>query len=346
MEWLEQKYTMLVSYRLRNYKRKSSQLYNFSCPFCGDSIKNSHKARAYIYNRSGNTLFHCHNCGVTKSFDNFLKEIDYQMFSEFSLEKLKENHKQKDFVNTITEYNEKNVGKVKTRLYGGDEHLKKLKKISQLPHDHPYKKYVDNRKIPTPFQNRFYYCPKFFSWVNSIIPGKFSKDVLEYDESRLLIPFFKNGKMHAFQGRSMKKESKSRYITIVVDDTIPCVYGLDLVHFNTKTYVLEGPIDSTFLPNAIATAGGDLVSTIKDLPKQNVVVVYDNESRSQTTIKKIDKAILNGYKVCVWPSNLKYKDVNDCIMGGMSPDMVKHIIDTHTYKDLAAKMALKSWGKV
>ena len=36
----DQKYVGLLSSRLRNFKRKDNNLWNFSCPICGDSTKN------------------------------------------------------------------------------------------------------------------------------------------------------------------------------------------------------------------------------------------------------------------------------------------------------------------
>jgi hypothetical protein len=77
-----------------------------------------------------------------------------------------------------------------------------------------------------------------------------------------------------------------------------------------------------------------------------MVVVYDNEPRSPETKKKLDKAIINGYSVCVWPSNLVHKDVNDMILGGLSADFVRYIIDTNTHNDLRAKLALNTWSKL
>jgi len=179
-----------------------------------------------------------------------------------------------------------------------------------------------------------------------LLPGKFDEETLQRDETRLLIPFIdKNKNVHAYQGRAVG-ESKVKYITIVLDDAVPKVYGLDTVDFNKTVYVMEGPIDSMFIPNSIATAGGDLASAIHSFPKQGMVVVYDNEPRSKETIKKLDKAILNGYNVCIWPDNLEHKDVNDMVLAGLSSDFIKHIIDKNTYKDLAAKMALSKWSKV
>jgi hypothetical protein len=286
-------------------------------------------------------MFHCHNCELTYNFNNFLKNLDFQLYSEFSLEKLKDEKspQQKEL--------EDFVEKMKKPVFLQSGPLKGLKKVSQLSADHPCKAFVANRQIPNPYHAKMFFCPKFFTWTNEIIPGKFDDVSLLYDEPRLLIPFFDTEKnMHAFQGRALDSKSKTRYITIVNDETTPKVYGLDSVDFNKKTYVFEGPIDSMFVPNSIATAGGDLVSTVKDLPKKNLVVVYDNEPRSVDTKKKLDKAIINGYNVCIWPSNLEHKDVNDMILAGLSTDFVRYIIDTHTYNDLRAKLALNMWSKV
>jgi len=285
-------------------------------------------------------MFHCHNCEITYNFNNFLKNLDFQQYSEFSLEKIKheKSPQQKDLEDFIE--------KMKKPVFLKSGPLKSLKKVSQLNADHPCKVFVSNRQIPNPYHAKMFFCPKFFTWANEIIPGKFDDVSLLYDEPRLMIPFFDTEKnMHAFQGRALGGKSKTRYITIVNDETTPKVYGLDSVDFNKKTYVFEGPIDSMFVSNSIATAGGDLVSTVKDLPKKNLVVVYDNEPRSVTTKKKLDKAIINGYNVCIWPSNLEHKDVNDMILAGLSTDFVRYIIDTHTYNDLRAKLALNMWSK-
>lgn len=341
MHWLEQKYIGLVSNRLRNYKRKSSTLYNFSCPFCGDSLTDKRRARGFLYSKKGKTLYHCHNCGKTTGFSKFLEEIDLQLHSQFVVEKLKDEKplQQREL--------EEFVQKLKKPIYLKEGPLKGLKKISQLPADHPVKTYVESRMIPNPYHAKMFLCPKFFAWCNEVIPGKFNEKALEHDEARLLIPFLdKTNKMHAFQGRSLDSNSKTRYITLVNDESVPKVYGLDTVDFTRKTYVLEGPIDSMFLPNSIATAGGDLVSACKDFPKKHLVCVYDNEPRSAETKKKLERAIVNGYSVCIWPDNMEQKDVNDMILSGLSSDFIRYIIDQHTYTDLRARLALASWSKV
>jgi DNA primase len=227
------------------------------------------------------------------------------------------------------------------------EPFKGLRKVSQLDPDDPIKLLVSKRKIPNPYHAKMFKVPKFFSWVNSFVPEKFDDESLLYDEPRLLIPFLnKKGEMHAFQGRSLDSKSKTKYITIVLDESQPKIFGLDTLDSSKKTYVFEGPVDSMFIPNAIATAGGDLAAAVEVVSKDKMVICYDNEPRSRETIKKIDKAILNGYNVCVWPSNLDFKDVNDMILGGLSSDFVRYIIDQNTFRDLRAKVALNTWKKI
>ena len=340
MNWLESKYLGMVSNRLRNYKRKSGTLYCFSCPFCGDSDSDKKKARGYVYTKKGVAMFHCHNCNLTYNFATFLKNFDFSLYSDFNMERLKGEKapEQKEL--------EEFVAKMKTPVFLQSGPLKGLKKVSQLSVDHPCKIFVANRLIPNPYHAKMFFCPKFFAWANEIIPGKFDDKSLLYDEPRLLIPFFnKEKEMHAFQGRSLDGKSKTRYITIVNNEEVPKVYGLDTVDFDKKYYVFEGPIDSMFIPNSIATAGGDLVSTVKDFPKKNMVVVYDDEPRSIETKKKLDKAIINGYNVCIWPTNLIHKDVNDMVLAGLSSDFIRYIIDTNTHNDLRAKLALNMWSK-
>ena len=341
MDWLEHKYIGMVSSRLEQFKRKSPTLYNFRCPICGDSATNKLKARGYIYDKKGKGLFHCHNCNATMAIPNFIKSLDQQLYNEYCTEKLRgEKSPEQVELETFVE-------KMKKPIFMKEGPLKGLKKVSQLSPDHRTKQFVDLRKIPTPFHAKLFNCPNFKHFTNNLVPGKFDSQSLERDETRLLIPFFtREKKLHAYQGRALGP-SKLKYITIILDDSVPKVFGLDNVNFSQRSYVFEGPIDSMFIPNSIATAGGDLVSAIGTLNiRENAVVVYDNEPRSKDTIRKLDKAILQGYNVCIWPENMEHKDINDMILAGLSPEFIKHIIDTNTYRDLAAKLALTKWSKI
>jgi hypothetical protein len=275
------------------------------------------------------------------SVPNFIKAIDQSIYNEMQMERLqdKKTPEQIDY--------EAFVDKMKKPIFMKSGPLKGLKKVSQLSPDHRVKKFVDARKIPNPYHAKLFCCPNFKQYTNNLIPNKFDEESIERDETRLLIPFFdKEKRLHAYQGRALGN-SKVKYITIILDDSVPKVYGLDSVDFDKTTYVFEGPIDSMFVPNSIATAGGDLVSAIGTFnDKQNMVIVYDNEPRSKDTIKKLDKAIMQGYSVCIWPENLEHKDINDMVLAGLTSEFIQFIIKSNTYRDLAAKMALTKWSKI
>jgi transcription elongation factor Elf1 len=340
MDWLAHKYIGIVSARLEKFKRKGSNLYNFRCPICGDSESNKNKARGYIYQKEGKMMFHCHNCGATMGIPNFIKMLDVNLYNEYQLEKLadRKTPEQDDY--------EKFVEKMKPPVFMKSGPLKGLKKVSQLSPDHPIKKFVVERKIPNVYHAKLFACPNFMHFTNNLVPNKFSAESLAKDETRLLIPFLDSNKaVHAYQGRTLGS-SGLKYITIVLNESVPKLYGLDTCDRSRIIPVVEGPIDSMFVPNSIATAGGDLISAVQTFDRSRLTIVYDNEPRSRETVKKLDKAIMNGYNVCIWPETLEHKDINDMVLAGLSPEFIEHIIKTNTYKDLAAKLALQKWSKV
>lgn len=336
MSWLESKYIGVLSTRLRNFKRKSGSLYNFSCPLCGDSTKDPRKARAYIYVKESKFRFHCHNGCGTMSVPNFIKKVDEFVYNDFMIEKVLDQNGGKP--DPILNYNKPK--------YITTTALSELKKVSQLQHDHFCKQYVDGRQIPTSFHHKLFYAPKFMAWINTFVPGKFSEGALSHDSPALVIPFInREGRMHALQGRYFNGDV--RYITIQLDESVPKLWGLDRYDKGNRSYILEGPIDAMFLPNAVATAGGVEISTLRYLNLDNSVVVFDNEPRSRETVAKIAKCIRHGLKVCIWPEGLHEKDVNDMILhGNMTAAHMREIIDRNTFSGLRAELQLNEWKKI
>jgi hypothetical protein len=270
-------------------------------------------------------------------FKYFMKEIDPTLYLEYVKEQIKESGNQKD-VETFAE-------KMKPPVFVKTTALSKLKKVSQLDPDHPVKKYIDSRQIPSNLHYKLFYAPKFGAWVNSMIPNKIK--IGEKDEPRLIIPFLDQEKnLFGFQGRSFRKDGV-RYITIMLDETKPKVFGLDTIDDSKDIYLLEGPIDSMFLPNAMAAAGGDLSAQIEQtgLLKEKIVVVFDNEPRHSDTIKRMQKAIDAGYRVVIWPSDIQYKDVNDMILSGMKSEYIKDVLDECNYSGPTAKLHFALWRK-
>ena len=322
MDLVDSKYIGLVSSRLEKFKRVKSNLYNFRCPICGDSQKNKNKARGYLYQVKNNTNFKCHNCGVNISFNNFLKELDSNLYKQYTFEKFKEGHTGRNFIADEPVFNFE-APKFKPKL--------DLPKASS---NDAAKKYLESRKLNP---NKFYYSEKFKSWVNSI-QHTFSD--LKYEESRIVIPLFYNNKLVGLQGRSLNSKS-IKYITIMLDDDAPKIYGLDEVQKNKTVYITEGPFDSTFISNSIALCGAD-----GDLDKWNIcnrVWIYDNEPRNAEIHKRIAKCIDNSERVVIWPETIKCKDINDMVLSGLN---VQSVIESNTYSGLEAKLKFTTWKKI
>jgi hypothetical protein len=133
----------------------------------------------------------------------------------------------------------------------------------------------------------------------------------------------------------------------MLDDSKPKVFGMDTIDESKDIYLLEGPIDSMFLPNAMAAAGGDLAAQVEQtgLLKEKIVVVFDNEPRHSDTIKRMQKAIDAGYRVVIWPSDIEHKDVNDMILAGYTPEYIKGVLDECNYSGPTAKLHFAIWRK-
>ena len=324
MDLIDSKYIGLVSSRLQKFKRVKSDLYTFRCPICGDSQKNKNKTRGYIYPVKNNTNFKCHNCGASLSFNNFLKQIDPTLHKQYTLEKFKEGHTGKNFVVEEPKFEfKKPIFKKKLDL----------PKASENP---IAKQYLEKRLLNP---DKFYFADKFKAWVNTQKPT-FSRIVR--DESRIIIPLHTiEGEIFGFQGRSLGP-SKVKYITVILDDSIPKVYGLDEVSTDETIYVTEGPFDSTFVKNAIAMCGSDILLDSLNLG-DDMVYVLDNEPRNKEICNRISKLIDGGKKVVIWPKAVQQKDINDMVLAGLS---VMNVLKLNTYRALEAKIKFNEWKKV
>lgn len=336
--WIDAKYLGMVSSRFQLYAVKSTNpfLANSRCPLCGDSQKNKFKKRAYFFQSKQKILMRCHNCGETRSVSSLLKELDPTLKREYDLEIFAEKRPNVpiEAKPIAHEY-----------LSAGDPNapLKKLKKISQLPVGHPAREYVIRRGIPHNQHFRLYYVPKFCKWTNSIIPDKF--DLSKGDEPRLLMPFFDtNGKMFGYQGRSFDPNAKVRYYSIMIRGDHTKIFGLDQVDFSKTVYIVEGPLDSLFLPNCLAMAGADVKHDWLD--KKSTVVIFDNEPRNKEIVRRIKGFVNRGYTVCFWPEDIAQKDINDMHLAGLSTDKLLDIITKNSYNELKAELRLGTWSKI
>jgi len=340
---IDTKYLGLISLRLRNYTKKSNRLWNCSCPLCGDSQKDSRKARGYFFAHKERLWYKCHNCGEATSFQNFLKKFDPNLYKEYLAERIGSKFGNKNKSDepdpTKMKFDLSSIKSVKDNV----QVTGYLKRFEDMPIEH--QNYWGSRKLPASARKYIFYTPAFYAFSNLVAKKKvFKEQALRYDHPRFIIPFYdEEGKIFAFQGRELPgRNSGAKYITIKLDGDAPKVFGLDRVDRNKPIYIVEGPVDSLFLQNCLAASGGDLLAISGRVRPKKEIFAFDNEPRSPQTVDKMNKAIEAGKSVVIFPSSIKKKDINDMVIAGLD---VQHVISENVYEGLAAKMAMTRWAK-
>ena len=331
MSYIDTKYLNIISPYLQQFKKKGDDLWNFRCPYCGDSHKSRTKARGFVFRKKNDLFFKCHNCGTGASLGNLIKTLDSKTYKDYIMERYKKgvetrSSPQPEFKFNAPVFRKKGI-------------LKGLKSIQDLSDDHPARQIVERRKLPVESLSDLYLCESFYKFTNSIIKGKFPS--LGDDHPRLIIPFRgEDGEVFAYQGRAFGNE-QPKYITIKLDEKRDKIFGLDKVDKSKPILVVEGPLDSLFLDNCIAVAGADFSSMEGDL-----TVIYDNEPRNKEINKQIEKTIDQGKSVCLWPDTMVCKDINDMIILGYTKEEIQEIITNNTFSGVAAKLRFADWRRI
>ena len=322
MDHVDSKFIGLISPKLQKFKRVKPDLYNFRCPICGDSKKNKSKTRGYLYSIKADINFRCHNCGASMTFSNFLKEIDPAVHKQYVFERFKGSKTGRGTVVEEPKFNF-TAPEFKTKI--------DLPKASENP---DAKEYLVNRNLDP---DKFYYAEKFKEFTNSL---KHTFDDMKYEESRIIIPLFYKKKLIGFQGRALGS-SPVKYITTMLSDSAPKLYGLDEINDEKPIYIVEGPFDSCFLENSVAMCGSDV--DIRTFGWSDYIWVYDNEPRNREIVNRISRTIDRGDQVVIWPSDLQHKDINDMVLGGQN---VQDLVESNVYSGLKAKLQFNTWKRI
>lgn len=339
---IDAKYIRLISLRLRNFKQKSDYLWNFSCPLCGDSKKNLSKARGYAFQKGNNLFYRCHNCGAGTNLNNLLKSVDPSLHGEYVLERYKSGETNtQDFkfktINIIPPKFDK-VAKTKVFEYG--------EWCDKLPDGHFCLNYIQKRQLPKECFNMLLFTDKYRQFVSSLVPDL--KKVI-YNDARLVIPYYNRyNELVAVSGRALEtSDTALRYVTVRTNDSQDkLIYGIDRVNLSEVVKIVEGPIDSLFLKNCVASGDASLTITANDIDCQETVLIFDNERRNPEILKLMNSAIKMNHSIVIWPDSIAGKDINEMVMSGISPDEIEDIISTNTFSGLQALTKFTFWKKI
>ena len=337
--YLDRKYLLMVSSRLDKFTTKEDDLFNFRCPFCGDSRKNPNKARGYVHRKDDDYFFKCHNCNKATNFSGLLKFVDDQQHKAYVLEKFASNNtkltvpkKECVIVPVSNPSNKlKNIGDFKDS-------------IDTLPDGHYAKEYIRARCIPENFFNEIFYVENYKDWLDINFPTHGKEDVP--NDARIVLFFTdQNGGITNITGRSLAADQKLRYVTVKIRDDNRKIFGTHRLDRNKRVYITEGQFDSFFLPNAIASGDSNLFGLADFLRLNDVVLVFDNQPRNKEIVKQIKRAIDSNFSVALLPYDADVKDINEMVRAGMKPADVVKLIDDHVYNGLTAQLQFNNWRK-
>ncbi len=337
--WIDRKFINYLSPYLRNFKWSSDTTARCSCPVCGDSKTNKFKTRFFFIQRDNNYTCFCHNCGYSNSLRGYLKEYNHAYYTEYLMDNLRERVGNKSVAYNKDLKNDKQETFTSLCL----DPLTSLDKISELSDEHPGKLYCTQRLIPSNKLQLIYYSSAFTDWVNTWNPNKFTTGML--DENRIILPFF-SSKTHEFFGCSartiLNKEPRYYNILLEQEEDCPKFFGYDRVDTTREYCLVEGSIDSLFVDNCAAM--NTLAVNLKQIKnKENCIIALDNQPRHKEVVKTMARLASNGFNICIWPEDIKEKDVNQMVIAGLDPNS---IIYNNVYSGLAAKLKLVKWSKI
>jgi len=344
---IDKKFIGILSPQLERFAWKRETLANCRCPICGDSEKNKSKCRGYFYQKENGFFYKCHNCGYGSNVYNFLKEVSPSLCKEYNLEKFKESATGKRGVTKEMLIKSKPNFKPKDGILDG------LLSIDKLDKNHPAREFVKLRQIPKSKWDLLYYTDDFGSFMKKVDPSLPAGNYTG-KEPRLVIPFYnKENKVVAAQGRAInfKDEANARstakYLTVKSDKTSDRLwYGQWRVDPKKTVYIVEGPLDSLFIPNCIAMVGAGALDQIPPhLQNSDGIYALDNEPRNKQIVMYNERLIELGKTVCIWPEHIKEKDINDMIFK-MSPKQIEKTINENAVSGLEAKLKLNQWRRI
>lgn len=327
-QWLEEKYIALVSPQLSHFRKQSRHTFTFRCDFCGDSKRKANKTRGYLFLHHNHYFYKCHNCNVSMSLRTFLRQQAPELYREYQLDVLRQ---ERPVISTnITPLPV--TPAVATPIT--------LPSIASLPEEHIAVQYCRGRGLPVAALDHLYFSDTWTTWLKEL---SWSYALPEDHGPRLILPWF--NRQHELLGAQARRidatGNAARYITVKREGCEDKIYGWDRVEWHKPIYVVEGPLDSWFLPNAVASMDSDLLRLHdKYLHTYTATYVWDNEPRNEAIVKNMSRAIKAGLSVVIWPQGLQEKDLNDMAHAGHS---VVDIVQQYTFQGLRAELEYQQW---
>lgn len=339
MLWLDEKYARLLGPTLERFTPKGGHRFNFRCPLCGDSARSKTKTRGYIYPNGDKLFYKCHNCNIALPFAALLKRQSVLLYNEYLLEKLQ------DSVHTsVPDPTPQPILRTIVPKMGEVPVYDVASQSDPLAPLHNVYRFLKGRQLPDSAFTRLYATQQAKSWLLPLMGPK--AEELHDGIPFLIQPFrLADG---SWYGAQIRRIDKKEFYTYRWSHDPLKLFGLDAFDPIEPTWIVEGPIDSLFIPNALAPCGADMLQAIRIAEDQNVVrpttrrvFVWDNEPRNSDVRRHMRHAISLQEHVVIWPKEYP-KDINDMVKAGI--DVMSTMTD-RTFHGVRAELEFSAWQK-
>lgn len=282
----------------------------FACPFCGDSHIDATKKRGNIILSGGphQYMYKCFNCDAYMSIDKLLTTYRKNTSLEI-IDFINNNRNTNTFIKKDSSMNLLFDLNLIDSVAIDVEYLKNKLELINVNKDNEGGIYLMNRC-------QYDFSRFLFDNVNKVL---------------YILNLTPSGKVIGLQTKPLKKSFNAKYKTYKLSniyelllkekmdirediDTLSMFFNILLVDYNNPVVVLEGPLDSFLLKNAIATCGAG-----KSIPLDlEFYYMYDSDT---TGNKKSMEKLNNGGYIFLWdkfkkdiglPNKSKW-DFNDVI---------------------------------
>jgi hypothetical protein len=225
---------------------------SFAAPCCGDSATDNSKKRGnIILEGKFKNMYKCHNCGVCMSVNNFFKKYGQNLSFE-AISYIVDNSAELSYGGNFIAFAESIYNVKEAEEYAVDrEWFKQAYNLQECNAGGKAYSYLVSRKQYS--FGKFLYSPTHeLLFVLNLTPnGKILGMQVRHMAANYKGPKYKTYSLSKIYQTFLK----SSYAIPDEVDTISMIFNILLIDYSRDVIVMEGPMDSFLVPNAIALCG-------------------------------------------------------------------------------------------
>lgn len=305
---LTKHHTNAIKREIHNYTRS----WNFACPICGDSHKNTSKKRGHLYKK--NLFYVCYNCGVRLPFTEFLEHLNTQIDPE-SLFQI--NQQIADWRDTTTVQQEemkffslqKKISLSTIADFLNRNPKYRLRKFQPVVKDSIVWKYLTQKRkifnLTDFYEAEYQISVDKNMWQPVMVSLNRQADILlgfqwrnlEESKDRRKFKIYNWQECWEFYNEKLTDDEYRPY------NKISYIYNILNVDPDLPITIFEGFIDSQFVPNSVALVGVNTDYSFMLQDDLKIRFFFDNDKDGN---KKTVELINKGFSVFLW--NKFFKD--------------------------------------